>query len=386
MANCDEEKGLGANLVTALSVNALNGLVHSIYRAAMDPRVWSEFVTDLSGQMGGMLVCLHAHDATSSSSLGLLAPTADPDFLGSYENYYVRLNVWAQGVASAPIGKVVHTEEIIDRRDLIKTEFFNDYLNTQELIAATGSVLHRSRDRLLILSGNMRPSEVDSIRTSFSTILDLLGPHISRSFDLMRCLPCAVDGHDYRSVSELSDDPMFFLGANGRVLHGNRAANTMISEATTLSVDCSGNLSFRDRQANNALQGALATIAGVDALRGTREFAVRSASGTLAKAMIVTIQREEAYSLFDPVFGVPAAMLILKPQTQESEVAVAFRRYGLTPAEFDVAKAIARGMSPRAYAESRDISVHTVRAQLKTVFSKTETSRQSQLAVLMTAR
>ncbi|MER9940000.1 helix-turn-helix transcriptional regulator [Mesorhizobium sp. M0088] len=45
--------------------------------------------------------------------------------------------------------------------------------------------------------------------------------------------------------------------------------------------------------------------------------------------------------------------------------------------------AIAQGISLRDHADSRDVSIHTVRAQLKSVFAKTETRRQSQLAALI---
>ncbi|MEE4251978.1 MAG: helix-turn-helix transcriptional regulator, partial [Alcanivoracaceae bacterium] len=56
---------------------------------------------------------------------------------------------------------------------------------------------------------------------------------------------------------------------------------------------------------------------------------------------------------------------------------------GLTNAEARTAAAVARGMSPAEMARSFNLSVHTVRSQLKSVFRKTGTSSQSQLGQLV---
>jgi DNA-binding CsgD family transcriptional regulator len=53
--------------------------------------------------------------------------------------------------------------------------------------------------------------------------------------------------------------------------------------------------------------------------------------------------------------------------------------YQLTPAEVQIALAIADGETPKTYAQRRDISVNTASAQLKRVFSKTGLKRQNEL-------
>ena len=62
------------------------------------------------------------------------------------------------------------------------------------------------------------------------------------------------------------------------------------------------------------------------------------------------------------------------------------RLYGLTPAEARVAVGVGRGRSPKEIAGAHGTSWHTVRAQLREVFAKTETSTQSALAHLVTLR
>jgi len=51
--------------------------------------------------------------------------------------------------------------------------------------------------------------------------------------------------------------------------------------------------------------------------------------------------------------------------------------YGLTKREVQVALAVAGGATVRTISESNDVSIHTVRSQLKTVMSKLGVRRQA---------
>lgn len=62
------------------------------------------------------------------------------------------------------------------------------------------------------------------------------------------------------------------------------------------------------------------------------------------------------------------------------------RLHRLTPTEARVAVQIGRGRSPKEIASAHGTSWHTVRAQLREVFAKTETCTQSALARLVTLR
>jgi DNA-binding CsgD family transcriptional regulator len=57
--------------------------------------------------------------------------------------------------------------------------------------------------------------------------------------------------------------------------------------------------------------------------------------------------------------------------------------FALTPAEARLALGIAAGRSPEAIAENGGVSISTVRKQLASVFAKTNTHRQSELAALL---
>jgi DNA-binding CsgD family transcriptional regulator len=63
--------------------------------------------------------------------------------------------------------------------------------------------------------------------------------------------------------------------------------------------------------------------------------------------------------------------------------AILAKTFRLTPAEAKLACVIARGASPEIAAGELKISRETARNQLKSVFAKTDTHRQSELVALL---
>jgi DNA-binding CsgD family transcriptional regulator len=68
---------------------------------------------------------------------------------------------------------------------------------------------------------------------------------------------------------------------------------------------------------------------------------------------------------------------------KQPTIALVAETFGLTPAEAKVATMVATGASPEEIADELKVSRETVRKQIKTVFGKTQTRRQSELAVLI---
>lgn len=80
-------------------------------------------------------------------------------------------------------------------------------------------------------------------------------------------------------------------------------------------------------------------------------------------------------------------MLVLRDARRGSETNwQAFRkRFALTPTELRLCRALADGLSLQDYADKHRISPNTARSQLKSIFAKTCTHRQSRLLRLIYA-
>ncbi|UDL87334.1 hypothetical protein LGH82_19295 [Mesorhizobium sp. PAMC28654] len=114
--------------MTELTGENFDQLLHTIYRAALGPGLWSDFVNQLSGLMAGTMIVMHGHDVVTNASLGALSSPVDPDLLVSYDNYYAARNVWVPGIAGMQVGKAGHPEHDLSQDQLLKSEFYNDWL------------------------------------------------------------------------------------------------------------------------------------------------------------------------------------------------------------------------------------------------------------------
>jgi DNA-binding CsgD family transcriptional regulator len=77
-----------------------------------------------------------------------------------------------------------------------------------------------------------------------------------------------------------------------------------------------------------------------------------------------------------------ATVGVLDVRRSNGEVQVLRQAYGLTPSEARLAACLGEGMSLREAAERERITFQTARSRLKSVFAKTGTKRQVQLAIL----
>jgi DNA-binding CsgD family transcriptional regulator len=103
-----------------------------------------------------------------------------------------------------------------------------------------------------------------------------------------------------------------------------------------------------------------------------------------SRPLSIIVQRLPAEDA-GPARGRPAFALIVSDpnRTIELDHATLCRIYGLTPAEGRLAALLASGKHIESAAHLLGVSIHTVRTHLKHIFSKTETSSQSDLVRLI---
>jgi DNA-binding CsgD family transcriptional regulator len=85
-----------------------------------------------------------------------------------------------------------------------------------------------------------------------------------------------------------------------------------------------------------------------------------------------------------PFLGARAllTLTVIEPRSGQ-KVTLLSKAFGLSPAEARLASTIAEGIDPERAAQELGISRETVRSQLKAVFAKAETHRQSELVALL---
>jgi DNA-binding CsgD family transcriptional regulator len=177
----------------------------------------------------------------------------------------------------------------------------------------------------------------------------------------------------------LVQQPALAVDRLGLVLDTNAAANEYLDDEIRVS---DRRLIVRDRNAASDLASL------VDHIRCT------SADSALSTAPIVVRRSSKASVLIrvlpvdaaarNPFLGARALLTLTELRPKPSpDPAIISHVFGLSPAEAKVASLIMMGIAPDQVARRLGVSRETARNQLKSIFAKTETHRQSELVALL---
>ncbi len=375
-----------------LAVEQYDHLITSIYEAAYDWSKWPAFLERLSECLDGVYLALHGYDLRSGLNTGQLSVLYDQAYLHTYQAYYARINPWIPKLAALPVGVATGAEDFIERKAILKSEFYADWLLPQEEIATGGGiVLFREADRMLVLSGNVRLREGEEKQALALSVLNLIGPHLQRSFDIARQLKRGdIEREDYQHAFDATPNAVLLVDAQARVHYANQAARELFRHSPALSQSLDGRLVINDMDARAQFESALGAIS----TRHWNEMNGAIVCGLSGSAypLYITVsplpdRNERAAFLPDLLLDEgPIALITIRDPSRQRQLCTEMlrSRFGLTEAECELALHLVRGGSIPDYAERRGRSIFTVRNQLQSVLEKTGTHRQAELTALMT--
>lgn len=353
-----------------------------IYDSVASPQSWPDVANEL-GALAGASAALIFDTTRSPADGGLwVARNVAAEATAQYVAHYGSIDVWiAAAVAGGlpRLGNIWVGEQALEDRQLRSSEFFNDFLKPHDigrLCTAVLSVEPRSAAPAVWCS-LYRPPAADPFAAVQLDALRSLVPHLARAVRLRERLRAAARSElaaGIGSVLEQLPVGAFGLGDGGWVVTTNEAAQRVLAEQDGLALR-QGRLACADRGCDRRLADAVDAAATGRAHGG--DLAVVRPSGRrpyLVSVVPLSAPAAEGSGLravgyvFEPDHAMPPAV--------DLRLAVFF---GLTPAERRVAVQVLQDCSPAEIAAHCGVSPETVRSQIKSLFAKTGTSRQSQL-------
>jgi DNA-binding CsgD family transcriptional regulator len=166
----------------------------------------------------------------------------------------------------------------------------------------------------------------------------------------------------------------------GFVLDVNPSAEAMFDDSFYVR---KRRLTISDPQSRNSLDALirqLIAIPAVDAIPDMHPIVIRRGGKRpiIAKVLAVPAAARNLFLGARAIFN----LVPVEPKARPDALLLS-EAFGLTSAEARLAAALSDGTSLNAAAEELNISRLTARSQLKTVFAKTDTHRQSQLVALV---
>lgn len=283
-----------------------------------------------------------------------------------------------------PLDQVITLEDILPDPELERSEYYLHYLEPIGLFQILGVDTSEPGGMIARLRFSRRRQE-PRFTEQERLLLAHITPHLGRAIQIYATLNRTTSERDVYAgaVSQLAVATII-LDEQAQVLNANAIAQALLDDGDGLSIR-GQRLHIEGRDTDRSLQEAVQNIiraqqqgkpSVVRALRVPRSNG-RPDLGLVVRPVPVT---EWSQGQSSPC----AAVFISDPDSHEpASRQVLGELFELTPAEANLAILLARGLSLAEVSEAQNISQHTARAQLKSIFAKTGVSRQAELVRLV---
>jgi DNA-binding CsgD family transcriptional regulator len=346
--------------------------------AVLDPGVWPDLMDEICRSINAVGALLIQSDVRTSDVPR--TKSIDEAITRYFRDGWHMHDVRARGASLLLAGTPVVTDEDVTTPDEMKSHpFYNDAVFPTGLHWWAG-VGFRSGSGLWALGIQRTRME-----GPFSQVERRLLATLSQSLTEVATLSTAVGQAVLASSTSALDAvhrPAIAIDHFGFVL----GVNTAVQRIFGADIGVRGKrLWFSDPQARGRLEDLIQQMtAGSDLapLSGPGPIVVRRKD----KSPIVVDALPVPAAARSPFLGARVILTLVPVEPKpRPDAALIARTFGLTPAEAKLAAALANGTSLEDAAEELHISRETARSQLKVVFAKTGTHRQSGLVALLSS-
>lgn len=366
------------------SDDAYLGIVEAIYDAATDPALWPMVLEKLAAPSRGKAFMAIRDPAVPAGSWPILYAGMEQGWLDALSRYYGDKVAWITSkVPRRPPGTATPSESVISRSDLLKTEWYNDFLRPQGLISGIGVTVMRERGRF-VSAGLLVPLATEARQAEHTALVQRVTPHLERALKVNRQLA----GADFRwQAAEQSFDRLsvgvVLVAADRTVQFANAEAERILGQEDGLWRDQVGHLrAAAPDDDQRLLAGVRSAVAGAGPGPGAGGdrggvLSLRRRSGERPYSVLVGAVRPPS-GLFGP--GEPNAILFISDRgSRQPSGELLAETFGLTPAESRLLQALLQGQGLTDAAARLGVSVNTAKTHLRALFEKLECSRQADL-------
>jgi DNA-binding CsgD family transcriptional regulator len=368
-----------------VSLEAFSELLEVLYSAPLQDSEWQRFLALLSHHTQSQLSIFLCADSRIGLSIRAQGGSSELESLDvlAYNERYAASDPFRAPALRDTHPRIVQDEDLLPNAGLLQTDLYRDILAPRDSRYATLLLLTTQLRRLECIS-IWRTTDQGPMDEDCQRLLHLLFPHIKRALEIRHLLGITQERlAGAEAMADASATPTLLLTRNGRVLHGNAAAQSLLHQSKALTLH-NGTLIPTQARFKEPLRKLFSDAASPISPHWM-------AMPTHAFSLPRTADLQPLQLLASPLppahrssSNADLVLLITDPeQTANFPDAILHSLYNLTPAQTEVTNGLLTGYTLEEIAILRHVSLGTVRQQLKTILHKTNTTRQSDLVRLL---
>lgn len=355
----------------------VSDLIVRIYEGASDRTLLPkaiETIADFSGSFGGHLCYLDCINSTIGLSIcGRLHDDGERE----YREYYGNLDPRCRYSRSTEPGLFIVYERLFSNDFINKSEFYQDFIFRHGMGECLGGSLIKD-DKYLVVFAILRSQKQGAFDSESIERFNLLKPHLQQAVRLQRRLLSVEETCEAGStVIDCLPIAVALVSESGRVILMNARMESLIAENDGIAL-IGGKLSAASHAEATELRRLIHESArGVGSGNGYIRLSRPSLKDPLVAHVVRTPPRVSGKLGADTA---AAAVFVADPRRSPRVLPeMLIKVFGLTRAEARLAEALAKDARLTDLAEQWNLSVETLRRQIKSIFAKTDVHRQSEL-------
>jgi DNA-binding CsgD family transcriptional regulator/PAS domain-containing protein len=349
-------------------------VVESIYDCALDVSGWPEtigMIVELCRSINGILVVYDLKNRGGE----LTYHARVEEHYQQLHNVYTPMNPHPVPLQLVPVGRVVTSGMLVDKHEFVESRFYREFLKPQGIRDLIGFNVLKTGQRI----GAFSVHRGKSYGEAEVRLLTLLAPHVCRSVTISDALNLkTVKSEALEGALDALASGVYLTDRESRIVYMNRAAEHQVKTGNALRIQ-NNRLVPMDRAARAALARAIdeASVDEVEMPDSGFTLALPEGEKAGLVATVLPLNRGERRHLGG---AATAAIFVQDPVVVPPFPGEAFAKlYDLTGSELRVLLAMAPGLSIKEAAEMLGISDNTAKTHLQHIYSKTGTSKQTEL-------
>jgi DNA-binding CsgD family transcriptional regulator/PAS domain-containing protein len=353
--------------------------IADIYEAAIDDERWPQIAQLVAKATEMPTTGVWFIDGGEVVDMALTAELDETQ--RPYLAHYAKLDMWRQNLLRGPFDWPRLGYELFSERELLKTEFYNDFARHYGVFRPMSAVIRFARDSFATIATN-RPGSQRLVEEGDKPKLVRVIPHMRRALQLR----LNQRRHSLRAPVHAAAFDALAFGAiicdrAGRIVFANRAAEGLAKAGEGIVLGSHGKGLGAIVPAEARALGALVYRAATEGSGGVMRLTGR---GGFTSLMVLVTPLPRNYGLEDSI-GRDYALVTLRSASDSpsfsSDMLIAL--FGLSPTQAAIALAIFAGKAPEQVAAERDLAISTLRTHLAEIFRRTGAENQRDLVRLL---